>query len=146
MRRAGAVLIGGEGGASARADAGLLVLRVFVGLGLALGHGMGKMPPSERFIGGVAGMGFPAPALFGWAAGLAEFAGGLLLALGLLTRPSAFFILPTMLVAAFLREGPSFGDKEKALLYAAAAVLFVLAGAGRYSLDALIRRRSGPPA
>lgn len=123
-------------------NAGLFVLRVTSGLGLALGHGLGKVPPSERFIAGVVEMGFPAPALFAWAAGLSELAGGLLLALGLATRPSSFFVLCTMLVALLIRHAADpFGNKEKALLYAAIALLFLLLGAGKYSVDALVNRR-----
>src|SRR5215207_5912595 len=146
MARLRELLVGGAGGASSTADAGLLVVRLFAGLGLALAHGVGKLPPSPRFLAGVEEMGFPAPVLFGWAAALAEAVGGALIAAGLLTRPSALFVLFTMLVAAFLREGPAFADKEKPLLYAAVALLLLLAGAGRYSLDAALRRRRRPPA
>jgi putative oxidoreductase len=136
------VLFGGDGGGSALADAGLLVLRLFAGLALAFGHGAGKLPPSERFVASTAEMGFPLPELFAWAAGLSEFAGGLLLALGLLTRPAAFFIACTMATAGFLRHADDpFADKEKALLFLAVAVLFLLAGSGRYGLDRLLHRR-----
>jgi len=140
------LLIGGAGGASPTADAGLLAVRLFAGLALALTHGVGKLPPSPRFLAGVEEMGFPAPVLFGWAAALAEAVGGALIAAGLLTRPAALSVLFTMLVAAFLREGPSFADKEKALLYGAIALMLLLTGAGRYSLDAALRRRRRPTA
>ena len=121
-------------------DAGLLVLRAFAGLALAFAHGLGKFPPSERFIAGVATMGFPAPALFAWAAAGAELIGGILLAIGLFTRPSAFLILATMATAGFIRHAPDpFSGKEKALLFGAVALLFLLAGAGRYSVDAMMR-------
>jgi putative oxidoreductase len=124
-------------------DLGLLVLRVFAGLALALAHGINKIPPSERFIGGVTDMGFPLPIIFAWAAGLSEFAGGILLALGLLTRPAAGFILVTMLVAAFIRQaGDPFGERELALLFGAVAALFIFAGSGRFGLDALLLRRT----
>jgi putative oxidoreductase len=127
-------------------DAGLLVLRVFAGLALALGHGWGKLPPSPGFIEGVGNMGFPWPALFAWAAAFAEFAGGLLLAAGLLTRPASLLIFFTMATAAFIRHAPDpFSGKEKALLFLFIALLFLLAGAGRYSLDALFSRRRVEP-
>ena len=117
-------------------DIGALILRVFAGLALALAHGINKMPPSEGFVGVVAGMGFPSPEAFAWAAGIAELAGGLLLAMGLLTRPAAILIAITMLVAAFLGEaGNAFAEREPALLFAAIAIYFVLAGPGRYSVD-----------
>ena len=137
------ILFGGTVLTGWAANAGLFALRVAAGLGLAFGHGLGKVPPSERFIGGVIEMGFPAPALFAWAAGLSELAGGLLLALGLATRPSSFFILCTMLVALLIRHAADpFGNKEKALLYAAIALLFLMIGAGKYSVDALVTRRT----
>ena len=120
-------------------DAGLLALRVIAGLSLAFGHGIGKMPPSERFIAGVTEMGFPLPVLFAWAAGLSEFVGGILLAVGLLTRPAALFIFITMSVAFFIRHaGDAFGERELPMMFGAAALLFVLAGAGRFSLDAVL--------
>jgi putative oxidoreductase len=122
-------------------EVGRLVLRLFAGLALAFGHGLGKLPPSARFVQGVEKMGLPQPEAFAWAAGLSEFAGGLLLAVGLLARPASFFILVTMLVAGVLRHAADpFPVKEKAFLFAAVALFFLLAGAGRFSLDAMIRR------
>lgn len=123
-------------------DWGLLVLRVFAGLALALAHGIGKIPPSAGFVDGVAGMGFPVPLLFAWAAGLAESVGGVLLAVGLFTRPAAFFVLVNMLVASFMMQaGDSFLERELALLYSCVAVLYILAGPGRVSIDGLQRER-----
>ena len=123
-------------------DVGALILRVFAGLALSLAHGINKMPPSEGFIGVVAELGFPEPVAFAWAAGIAELAGGLLLAIGLLTRPAAILIAITMLVAAFLGEaGNPFSDREPPLLFAAIAIYFVLAGPGRYSVDGWLAAR-----
>ena len=137
------LFFGGAGGASALSDAGLLLFRLFVGLALAWGHGINKLPPSAGFTAGVVEMGFPAPLVFAWAAAIAEFVGGHLIALGLLTRPAALSAAATMCVAAFIRQaGDPFADIEKALLFLAAAVLLMLTGAGRYSLDAMVRRRS----
>lgn len=128
---------------SRSADLGLLVARVVGGLALALAHGRGKVPPSDGFIGRVGEMGFFAPELFAWLAATAEFGGGLLLALGLLTRPAALLVTGQMAVVALVAHaGDPFGDRERAVLFGAIAVLCLLAGAGRYSLDALIRRRT----
>lgn len=125
----------------AAGEVGRLILRLFAGLALAFGHGLGKLPPSPRFIEGVEKMGLPLPEAFSWAAGVAEFGGGLLLAVGLLTRPASFFILVTMLVAGVLRHAEDpFPAKEKAFLFAAVALFFLLAGGGRFSLDAAIRK------
>lgn len=114
----------------------LALLRVFVGLCMAFSHGLGKIPPNEMLIGGVQALGFPMPELFAWAAGLAEFAGGVLLALGLLTRPAAAFVVFTMAVAAFgAHAADPFAKKEMALLYLFTALFFVIHGAGRWSID-----------
>lgn len=135
------LLFGGDGGATRRADLGLLALRVVAGLALALAHGLGKAPPSARFVSRVAEMGFPAPEVFAWMAASAELGGGLLLALGLLTRPAALLVFGNMVVVvAMAHAGDPFGDREKGLLFAAAALCLLLTGAGRFSLDALLRR------
>lgn len=135
-------LISGEELRSTRANVGLLALRVFAGLGLAFGHGLGKIPPSPRFIEGVSNMGFPLPSFFAWSAGISEFVGGIFLALGLFTRPSSFFIGLTIATAAFIRHADDpFGGKEKALLYLFVIILFFVTGAGKYSVDNKLRRR-----
>lgn len=123
-------------------DLGLLVLRLGVGLPLALAHGLGKLPPSDGFVDGTAALGFPLPVVFAWAAALAEFVGGLLVAAGLLTRPASAFVAVTMAVAVFgAHAGDPFGDREMALLYGVAALALVGLDAGRFSLDALLARR-----
>lgn len=136
------LLFGGADLSSPFAHLGVLVLRLVPGLSLALAHGLGKLPPSERFVTGVAELGFPAPIAFAWAASLAESAGGFFMALGLFTRPAAFFVLFTMGTAFFLRHAADpFQKKELALLYGVIALGVLLIGAGRYSLDALFRGR-----
>lgn len=138
----GALWFGGEDFESRGADLGRLMLRVVAGASLLLAHGVGKVPPSEGFTANIARMGFPAPDLFAWLASLAEFVGGLLLALGLLTRPAALLVTGHfLLVLVVAHAGAPFADREKAVLYGVVALFYLLAGAGRYSLDALIRRR-----
>lgn len=115
---------------------GMLLLRLVAGLSLALAHGLGKVPPSAKFIEGVASMGFPLPTVFAWGSGIAELGGGVLLALGLFTRPAAALIVANMAVAVVIRHaGDPFGNRELALLYGAIALLFLLTGPGRYSVD-----------
>ncbi len=64
-----------------------------------------------------------------------------MLALGLLTRPSAFLVSFTMAVAAFLQHASDpWSKKEMALLYLAIGVMFMLKGAGRFSADHVLRR------
>ncbi|MDA2920705.1 DoxX family protein [Desulfobacterota bacterium AH_259_B03_O07] len=85
-------------------------------------------------------MGFPQPELFAWAAGCAEFFGGILLMIGLFTRPAAFFILITMIVAVFGQQAADpFSDKELASTYGFIALTFTFIGSGRYGLDSLLK-------
>lgn len=120
-------------------DASYTILRVFAGLSMGLAHGLGKIPPAEGFVGAVAQLGFPMPEFFAWAAGLSEFAGGILLALGLLTRPAALMIAFTMLVAAFLQHGSDpFNVMELSLFYLVSSIFFAVKGGGRWSIDQFI--------
>ena len=117
----------------------LTFLRVLVGLTMAFSHGLGKVPPPEMLVQGVAHLGFPMPEFFAWAAGLSEFAGGILLALGLLTRPAAFFLSFTMLVAVLgVHWADPFSAKEMGLLFFTIFSVFVIRGSGKWSLDYLL--------
>ena len=127
---------------SAASDAGLFVLRVVAGLSIALLHGIGKVPPSEGFVGMVGGMGLPAPGLFAWLAALAEFAGGLMLAAGLLTRPVGLVLLVHFTVVTLMAHaGDALSDRELPIIFGATGLMFLLTGPGRFSLDALINGR-----
>ncbi len=123
-------------------DLGILIFRIFVGCAMFYAHGLGKVPPSEKMIAGVANMGFPLPLLFAWMAALSELIGGALIVVGLFTRYSAFFLAITMGVAGFIVHGSDpFGEKELALFYFVSSILLIFAGAGNYSLDRLIRKK-----
>jgi putative oxidoreductase len=139
-------------------DIGLLVLRL-AGIYLALGHGWGKVMSlasgTSQFPTSLAGLGFPAPTVFAWAAGLAELAGGLAVAFGLYTRWAAAFAGITMFVAAFVRHhaharfaswlgiAPAseetlkdWGNPELALVYLMIFAGIALLGPGRWAIDA----------
>ena len=122
----------------------LLFLRVSLGLVMAFGHGFLKLPVQDGLVQGVAAMGFPfaiAPVAFAWAAALAEFCGGLFIALGLATRLSALLWIFTMTSAAFVvHAADPFDIKERAFLYLFSGIFFLLAGAGKYSVDGAINR------
>jgi putative oxidoreductase len=123
-------------------DLGSLILRLFVGLSMAFAHGLGKIPPNQQLIDGVASMGFPLPEFFAWAAALSEFAGGILIVAGLFTRYAALFLGITMAVAAFKVHGADpFQVKELAFFYLFSCITLLLQGAGRFSLDSLLRKK-----
>jgi putative oxidoreductase len=135
-------ILSGDISNSALTNLGLAFLRVFSGIALALQHGIMKFPPSERFIQMTGNLGFPFPSFFAWAAASSEFIGGLLLVVGFLTRPAAFLILVTMYVAAFVRNaGQPFAQQELAVLYGVIVLFFLLAGPGRFSLDAVLYKK-----
>lgn len=130
----------------ARTDTALLVLRVIAGI-IMLAHGSQKL-----FVFGFAGvahsfaqMGIPAAGFMGPFIGIVEFAGGIGLILGLLTRLSALGLACDMAGAILLvhmKNGffaPMGFEFPLSLLAAFAAVFF--AGAGAWSIDGAIKRR-----
>lgn len=132
-----------------QADLGLLVARLAFGLTIALGHGLDKVSNFERFNGQVEALGIPAPQVLGTLGGLAEFLGGLLLAVGFLSRGAAAAIATTMAVAAFWvhADHPLICTRlpcqELAICYGAAALALFLAGPGRISVDHVLIGRRG---
>ena len=136
------LLFGGLDTRSAPVDLALSVPRIFAGVALTASFGLSKFPVPEWFIGDVGTLGFPAPALFAWLAVLAEVAGGLLLALGLFTRPAALSIVLTMLVAVFLQKaGDPLWERLPALFFMSVAYYSLLLGSGRFGVDEIARRR-----
>lgn len=117
-------------------DGAVLLLRIWLGAMMIM-HGYGKVfERMDGFANGVAEMGFPFPEVFAWAAALSEFAGGLLLIVGLFTRPAGLFVSATMFVAAFIAHfDDPFGKKELALTFLTIALAIVIAGPGRFSID-----------
>ena len=117
-------------------DSAVLLLRVWLGA-MMIYHGYGKVfERIDGFTEGVAKMGFPMPEFFAWAGALSEFGGGILLILGLFSRPAALFVSSTMFVAAFVRHlDDPFGKKELALTYLVMAIALAITGPGKYSLD-----------
>lgn len=123
------------------APLGLMALRLACGLGI-MTHGYAKLwTPGmmEKFTSGVAKLGFPQPGAFAWAAALAEFAGGLLLAAGLVTPVASLSIVITMAVAAFMAHGPNpfanLKDSELALAYLMMSFAIFVNGPGAFALD-----------
>ncbi|NLY03052.1 MAG: DoxX family protein [Rhodopirellula sp.] len=120
---------------------GLLVLRLVMGAAFVL-HGWPKIQNPFGWMGPEA----PFPGILIALAALAEFGGGLALIVGLLTRLASLGIISTMVVAIGMVHVPK-GDPfvsqggaswELAAVYLACAILFLLLGPGRVSLDAVL--------
>ena len=121
-------------------SAGLLVLRVIVGITFVL-HGLdklGDMAAAEQLF---ISLGIPAPELMAPFVAVTETVGGALLIAGLGTPLVGAALAIDMLVALltahvdqgfFVRDG----GIELALLLGGASLGIALAGAGRFSLDA----------
>ena len=128
-------------------NATLALLRVMAGL-LFMQHGAQKM---FGLLGGFRGEpGATAPLLSqNGVAGVLEVFGGLLIVLGLFTRPVAFLLSGMMAVAYFQMHAPGGfwpiqNRGELAALYCFVFFFLSARGAGPYSLDAMLehRRRS----
>lgn len=119
------------------------ILRITAGL-MFMQHGAQKL---FGWLGGMGGQGATAsfPDLM-WFAGILEFFGGLLIALGLFTRPVAFLLAGMMLVAYFKAHAPQgavpiLNRGELALLYCVVFLFLAAAGPGPWSLDWSRRKR-----
>ena len=110
----------------------LSLLRFVVGLGF-LQHGMSKYFGIPPFPGQLT------PLLY--TAGALEFVGGVLLVIGLFTRPVAFILSGMSAVAYFMVHAPkSFFPAENmgeaAMLYCFVFLYLAAAGGGPWSIDA----------
>ena len=122
----------------------LAVLRIVTAY-LFMAHGTAKlfgMPYQKMFDG------LQVISLVGLA-GILEVFGGLLILIGLFTRPVAFVLCGFMAVAYFMAHGsqgnvllPLLNGGELAALYCFVFLYFVFSGPGAWSVDAAIRGRA----
>jgi putative oxidoreductase len=119
----------------------LSILRIMAAL-LFMEHGLSKL------------FGFPSamqpPSIFAleWFAAIIELGGGVLVTLGLFTRLAAFIMSGEMAVGYFMFHAPQgfypyLNHGEAAVLYCFVFLYLVFAGAGPWSLDALLWKRRG---
>ena len=83
-----------------------------------------------------------------WIGGFLEFAGGIMLVLGLFTRPVAFLVAGEMAVAYFQFHAPAgfwpiVNGGGSAILYCFIWLHFSAAGGGAWSLDAWMDKKKG---
>jgi putative oxidoreductase len=117
----------------------LSTLRIMSGL-LIVQHGTAKYLsfPAGR-------MNDASPLTMGGAAGVLELIGGVLLVVGLFTRPTAFILSGMTAVAYFYAHAPRgffplLNGGELAVLYCFAFVYLAAAGGGPWSIDRAWRR------
>lgn len=136
--------------ASSLQSAFLLAVRVYWGWQFHV-TGRGKLHDPEKVIGFFTDLGIPAPALNAYFVSGLEFLGGVLLILGLASRPVALMLAIDMIVAYVMADREAlmsvFSDPDK--FYAAAPYTFLFAslivmifGPGKVSADALLSRRT----
>jgi len=77
----------------------------------------------------------------GFMASFAESIAAILLILGLTTRPAAFLIAFTMMIASIKKLEGGLKAAELPLLFLLLSLIILLCGAGKYSLDHRIFRR-----
>jgi putative oxidoreductase len=126
----------------------LSVLRIMTGL-LFLAHGTGKwlgFPPGamgypQSFSNLISGL--PGSFFSSGMSGLFEIAGGILIVLGLFTRPVAFILSGVMAFAYFLSHHPKafyplLNGGDAAVLYCFIFIYLFAAGGGAWSLDRIL--------
>ena len=132
-----------EVGIARRSPYALALLRIVSGL-IFLEHGTQKFLgfPAGEMAGG--GLALNNPGAF---AGIVELVAGLLITIGLFTRPAAFLASGTMAVAYWMAHAPQNpfpvnNGGDAAILYCFVFLYLVFAGAGTWSVDGM-RSRTG---
>lgn len=130
--------------ANAGSQAAWTVLRVVAGL-VMIHNGLDKLSNIESFAEAyVSVIGLPFPIFFSYCAAYTELIGAPLLAFGILTRPAAAGLFGTMAVAMYHHikvAGFSIPYLELSMLYAACFLFFLVNGAGKFSLDAVVANK-----
>lgn len=131
---------------------GLLLMRLGLGITFII-HGLPKLaggPEGWTGLGGaMANWGITfAPTFWGFIGSMAEFAGGILLLVGLFFRPACIVLVLTMATATLvhLKNGDPFSTLSHALEMGIVFLGLFFTGPGRYSLDYRLSKRQVLPA
>lgn len=118
------------------------LMRLAAGVVLAI-HGLPKIQDPLKNVGMVESLGFVPGALFSPLLAGTEFIGGILLAIGLLTRPAAVAATIVLLVTVYFHwvvQNQGFAGAEKSVLWAAMTFFFAMHGGGFFSVDRMLRK------
>lgn len=118
------------------------IVRVVAGLAL-IAHGTSKIADPFGAAEMVQSLGFYPGAFWSLILSCTEFFGGILLAIGLFTRPAALAATVVLVVAAWyhwVTLGQGYLMAEKAIIWAAVCLFFAIRGGNRHSVDARIGR------
>ena len=118
------------------------LLRVVAGL-LLVTHGYGKIINPFGAAGMVESLGFYPGVIWSPLLAATEFFGGILVAIGLFTRPASFAAMIVLLVTVYFHgivKAEGLGGAEKSILWAAIFLFFAVRGGNRHSVDAKMSR------
>lgn len=131
-------------------DALVLVARLLIGW-LFLDYGWMKLMGHEGSVRYLTGLHVPAPELMYWLVVLAELGIGVALILGIATRYASLFTFVYLIIATAIAHrywevppaavGAQYANFCKNLAIMGGTLLLYVLGAGRFSLDAWLRRR-----
>ncbi|MBI2793380.1 MAG: DoxX family protein [Ignavibacteria bacterium] len=119
------------------------IIRIVLGV-LMIYHGGRKLfGEFDNVVADIAEIGWPLPYIQAFATVFIEFAGGILLVVGLFTRPVAFasVVLFNIITFLYLYVNP-FPAKEKALLYLILSVYVFFMGPGKFSVDHFLFKKT----
>ena len=109
------------------------ITRILYGVMMAT-HG------AQKVLGAFGGMPPGVPPFIKWVAGGIELVGGLLIAIGLFTRPAAFVVSGLMAAAYFMGHAskgfwPNVNGGELAIIYCWFALFLAAYGPGKFAID-----------
>ena len=125
---------------------GLGLIRILVGA-LMTYHGwevfnQAKMGEYAKWLSEIH---FPTPTLLAYLGKGSEFAGGLMLTLGFLTRLAIIPIIATMAVVCFgMSKGKFWMEDQHPFLFIILCLVFFFCGPGRFSVDKILFKKKEP--
>lgn len=122
------------------------IIRIALGVLLIYHGGRKVFGEFDNVVADIAEIGWPLPYLQAFAAVFIEFAGGIMLVVGLFTRPMAFASVVLFSIITFLYlYGSPFPAKEKALLFLILSAYVLFIGPGKFSVDHFLFKKTAVP-